>query len=388
LEPHADEVEALLARQPYRVHAFDEQGNTALHASVKNDRSPGLVRALLKAGADPMLVNFDGDTALHIAASRPRGDPEVISTLLAGGGLALADKTDRRRRTALERARQHGTVAVVERMIADIHLLERCEAWRKDADGPAWIAFVNALDHASLHTLQTLVGRLGSTNAADRRGMTVLMRAAAAGRVDVAAWLLEVGANVNAICHSRRTGMTVSALMFALDSPELTRLLIAWGADPMQLHSPAARWLERPRTVLHVAAAGADREALSCLLAACPRSKWHDTDLAAALLIALRSGAPQRACAILECSGKLDARTMREAMLLGAASGDTDLILLLGALGGDVNARDAHGGTVLDIAVERGDEDMAALLASQGAATRRTTYPNARRLPPDICVVQ
>jgi ankyrin repeat protein len=380
-------VLTLFARQPALVHASDPHGNSALHLLVHADSSAGLVHTLLKAGADPMRLNGDGDTALHIAASRSQGNPEVISALLSDGGLPLADQTDRARRTALDRARQYGTGAVVERLIADIHLLERCAAWRQGADGPFWMALVDALDKAPLPTLQQWVMNAG-VNATDGRGMTVLMRAADAGRVDMAAWLMEVGANVNATCHCKRTGMTVSALMFALGSAELTRLLIAWGADPMQPHSPPARWLDRPRTVLHVAAAGADPDAMSALLAARPRSKWHDADLAAALLTALRGGAPRLAFAVLEFTGKLDARTMREAMLLAVAGGDRELVHLLIALGAEADARDANGGTALDIAVERGDRDMAALLASHGAATRRTAYPHARRLAPDSCVVQ
>lgn len=383
-----DGARTLLARVPSLAHAVDGKGNGALHLAVHAGASAAFVRALLQAGADPLRANGDGNTALHLAVARAPGQPDTVSALLSAGGLALADRADRQGRGALECARRYGSAAVVDGLIADIHLLERCEDWGQGPSGLRWVAFADALDGAALRTLTHQVMDLGGVNAADGRGMTVLMRAAEAGRADLVAWLLERGAEVNAICHCRRTGIAVSALMCGLTSAAVTRLLIAWGADPAQPHRPPARWFERPQTVLHVAAMGAVPEAMAAVLAARRRPAWHDADLGAALLAALRNGAPQLAFAVLEYSGRLDARTMREAMPLAVAAGSRELVHLLLALGADACAADANGGTVLDIAVERGDEQMAMLLAAQGAATRRTHYPGARRLSRESCLVQ
>lgn len=391
-----DASRALLARSPAVAHAVDGHGNGALHLAVHAGASANLVQALLQAGVDVLRVNGDGNTALHIAAGRSPGDPETISALLSAGGLALVDRTDRQGHRALERARRHGSTAVVERLIADIHLLERCADWRASPHGPLWEAFVealpdaspNAAPEASMRTLTNLVWDLGGAHAADGRGMTVLMRAAASGCVELVAWLIEQGAPVNAICHCERTGVSVSALMCGLAFPEVTRLLIAWGADPTQRHRPATCWLDRPQTVLHVAAMQAAPDAMAAVLGTRRRREWDDADLGAALLSALRDGVPQRAFALLEYSGKLDARTMREAMPLAVATGSHELVHLLLALGADVNARDAQGRTVLANAEARGDDEMAMLLSSRGAAATRPPHPRARSRSSEGCLLQ
>lgn len=66
------------------VNANDEEniGNTALHRAVftSNRRA---VELLLRAGANPNLPGWMGQTALHIA--QERGDPEILRLLADGG---------------------------------------------------------------------------------------------------------------------------------------------------------------------------------------------------------------------------------------------------------------------------------------------------------------
>lgn len=328
-----DEIDRMLVNFPGVARDTDRHGNTALHLAVEAQRSPAVISAILRAGGDPAYANAHGDTALHLLASDPGANPEVASTLLAAGGLALADRRDRQGRSALQRARQDGCPAIVDRLISDIHVLERCEAWRRDRLGATWARYAEGLaDGVPLMELMPLVESLGGINAADGRGATVLMRAADEGRVDVAAWLLEFGASVDATFSSARTGLVHGALLFALPSPPMTRLLIAAGADPMQVHEPVRDDASAPRTILQAAAQGAPIESMAALLAAYPAEVWGSSNLGSALLTALEARLPRLAFALLEYSGALDADTMRQARPLAIATGDQELIHLLLAL--------------------------------------------------------
>lgn len=303
------------------IHDADPKGNGTLHLAVSMGASARVVRALVKAGADPAVVDLRGNTALHLLVCRTDGKPEIVSELLSGGGLALADQPDGRRRTALELARQHGTAEMVDWLIGDIHLLERCATWRQDANGAAWGDLVDALDNAPLDEVQDQIDSLGGVNATDPRGMPVLVRAAEACRDDVVDWLLREGARPDAVYRSPRTGIACTALMAALPYPAITRLLLAWGANPMQTYCEAASWWSRPQTALHVAAMNGAAESMTALLNARQRKEWRDADLRAALMTALRENRPQVASALLEYSGRLDTATMRDALLLAARLG-------------------------------------------------------------------
>ncbi|GBF92936.1 hypothetical protein Rsub_05772 [Raphidocelis subcapitata] len=61
------------------ANAADRRGRTPLHAAAKRGRA-GCVRALLAAGADPLAVDGDGCTCLHLAALRRL--PQTISQIL------------------------------------------------------------------------------------------------------------------------------------------------------------------------------------------------------------------------------------------------------------------------------------------------------------------
>jgi cytohesin len=62
----------------------DEAGWTPLHQAVDGDwGNPTAVRALLAAGADPNVVNLEGDAPLHLAVRR--GERACVEALLSAG---------------------------------------------------------------------------------------------------------------------------------------------------------------------------------------------------------------------------------------------------------------------------------------------------------------
>ena len=71
------------------VHFQDRAGNTALHKAIQVCTSKSVVNcisALLVKGADPNIVNQDGDRPLHLECRRLRkASVYVLSTLLEAG---------------------------------------------------------------------------------------------------------------------------------------------------------------------------------------------------------------------------------------------------------------------------------------------------------------
>jgi len=362
-------AQTLVERTPEGIHATDQLGNGLLHVAAGLSNSSLAIRALVTVGCHPLATNQRGETALHVAAPHSDGDPEVISELLSAGGLPLGDLTDRQRRTPLDRARQWGSIHVVNRLICDIHVLERCTTWAKDVRHEIWSGLMAPLDNAPLHDIREIVAHLGGGNAIDPRGMPLLIRAADAGRDDVVSWLLENGARPNTVFRSHRTRMVCSALKVALPSPSETRLLHAWGANPNEICCADGNPGSRPCSVLQAAASSAAADSISALLRTQSRKAWHDADLSAALLIALRENTPEVVIALLEYTGTLDTCTMEHNARRIAASGltgDRELVQLPLAL-----ANNAYFNTFVlrdagRIASARGNADMAPLLANSG----------------------
>ncbi len=67
------------------VNARDERGWTPLHRAAAFGRTPGVVTALVEAGAAPNARDRKGRTPLHVAACFGKAVPAVAEALLAAG---------------------------------------------------------------------------------------------------------------------------------------------------------------------------------------------------------------------------------------------------------------------------------------------------------------
>lgn len=107
------EVLALLLSEGAEVGATDSvNGQTALHfAAGASGSHRKLVSLLLKGGAEVGAADYDGATALHIAAKGNRG--EAVDALCSGGADVGAKDSDGRTALELARACGHAEVATL-----------------------------------------------------------------------------------------------------------------------------------------------------------------------------------------------------------------------------------------------------------------------------------
>lgn len=81
-------AEELLEEDPELIHAYDSDGETALHLAVEADFRRHLLPILYRFDPPVNAVNFRGETPLHAAASSSAGEP-IRSELIEKGGRIL-----------------------------------------------------------------------------------------------------------------------------------------------------------------------------------------------------------------------------------------------------------------------------------------------------------
>jgi ankyrin repeat protein len=207
-----------MLRDESLVRVSDQHGasplmHAALYANVK------IVRLLLDRGAEPNSADEDGMTPLMYAVG---GDVAKVQLLLDRGADAN-DQSKLGRSPLLMASAYAGNRDVVQSLLdagADIHF----------ADKRGWTSVVLAARTGDRELVQTLLEAGGDVNGGDSKRLspgTPLMQAAWASEVELAAMLLEQGAD-----QDQRSLDT--ALIFAAThgSPELVKLLLDAGSDP------------------------------------------------------------------------------------------------------------------------------------------------------------
>ena len=165
------------------VHVRDYEGRTPLHTAAE-DGIPESIAALLEAGADIEIGNDDGDTPLHLAAKAQTSE-NLVALLAAGANL---DARNGDGRTPLHEA--------------------------------AW----SSTEHISI-----LIGAGARVDAGNQYGETPLHRFAALGTPAGIAMLVEAGADVNV---TNRFGQTPIFDAASSGSPANISALVDLGADP------------------------------------------------------------------------------------------------------------------------------------------------------------
>lgn len=197
-------------------------GNTPLMYAAFYGHDP-VVLTLLNHGGDPARTNLSSMTALHWATLGQH--PDTVAALISAG--ADANAQDRRGQTALHLAARLGNVALVRTLLAsgaNVSLKTAAEL-----DGTTVLH--EAMQSGSVEVTRLLVERgRANVNAKNDKGRTPLHRAVWRADLSLAKYLLDIGAQVDALDENERTPLHWAAF-FGATHGDLIALLLRHGAD-------------------------------------------------------------------------------------------------------------------------------------------------------------
>jgi uncharacterized protein len=383
----ADDVEMarLLLAAGADVKAATREGVTPLSLAAVNG-SERMTEVLLEAGADANAVMPEGETILMTAART--GRPEVIEALLRHG----ADLNARENwfgETALMWAAAEDHADAVRALVAhgaDVNARSKALDVPRRRNGQSilplgsWTPLMYAARQGALNATKALIAAGADMNQIDPDGATALVLAIINANYDVAAALIEKGADPNigdkeakmaalyaavdmhrlAIGHGRPNPRPSGDL----DAVDVVKLLLAHGANPnatlaaplfQRQHTGGDRALGEGSTPFMRAAKSGDVVLMRLLLAAGADPKKTQPNGANALMLAAglgwRDGSP--------AAPAYDQGSERDA---------TEAIKLCMESGLDINATTNTGETALHAAVTgRGAVSIVTFLVENGA---------------------
>ena len=249
---YRDDLESadLLIRAGANVNARNDLGATPLWAACQNGSEP-MVRRLLSAGANPNASLLLGETPVMVASRS--GNPAVVDLLASKG--ANVNARGARGQTPLMWAVAEKHPEVIKVLLAhgaDIHA--RSDTWKEvmavsphgylDYNRPIPhgndTALMFAARDGDLASAQLLVAAGANVNDEDAWGVSAVVLAAHSGFTDVVEFLLEKGANPN----SGKAGFTALHEAIMRRDENLVKVLLDHGADanlPVRSWTPTRR---------------------------------------------------------------------------------------------------------------------------------------------------
>lgn len=197
------EVTELLIKHGANVNAADLWKFTPLHEAASKGKYE-IVKLLLKHGADPLKKNRDGASPLDLVR-----DPDVADLLR--GNAALLD------------AAKKGNIVRLQRLVTPENI--NC----RDALGRNSTPLHLAAGYNNYEVAEYLLENGADVNAQDKGGLIPLHNASSYGHVDIAALLIKHNTKVNA---TDKWGFTPLHEATQKGRTQLCALLLAHGADP------------------------------------------------------------------------------------------------------------------------------------------------------------
>ncbi|XP_019773681.1 poly [ADP-ribose] polymerase tankyrase [Dendroctonus ponderosae] len=199
------EVTELLVKHGASVNVADLWKFTPLHEAAAKGKYE-IVKLLLKHGADSSKKNRDGATALDLVRE---GDQDVADLLR--GNAALLD------------AAKKGNLQRVQRLVSPENI--NC----RDAQGRNSTPLHLAAGYNNVEVAEYLLENGADVNAQDKGGLIPLHNASSYGHLDIAALLIKFNTVVNA---TDKWGFTPLHEAAQKGRTQLCALLLAHGADP------------------------------------------------------------------------------------------------------------------------------------------------------------
>ncbi|CAG9818394.1 unnamed protein product [Phaedon cochleariae] len=199
------EVTELLVKHGATVNVADLWKFTPLHEAAAKGKYE-IVKLLLKHGADPSKKNRDGATPLDLVRE---GDQDVADLLK--GNAALLD------------AAKKGNLARLQRLVTPDNI--NC----RDAQGRNSTPLHLAAGYNNVEVAEYLLENGADVNAQDKGGLIPLHNASSYGHLDIAALLIKYNTVVNA---TDKWGFTPLHEAAQKGRTQLCALLLAHGADP------------------------------------------------------------------------------------------------------------------------------------------------------------
>ncbi|KAF6199146.1 hypothetical protein GE061_007171 [Apolygus lucorum] len=200
------EVTEMLVKHGANVNVADLWKFTPLHEAAAKGKYD-IVRLLLLHGADPTKKNRDGAMAVELVKE---GDQEVADLLR--GNAALLD------------AAKRGNLARVQRLVTPENI--NC----RDTQGRNSTPLHLAAGYNNVEVAEFLLENGADVNAQDKGGLIPLHNASSYGHLDIAALLIKYNTVVNA---TDKWGFTPLHEAAQKGRTQLSALLLAHGADPM-----------------------------------------------------------------------------------------------------------------------------------------------------------
>jgi ankyrin repeat protein len=380
------ETADLLIRAGASVNAATDLGVTPLWNASQNG-SDAMVRRLLQAGANPNAALLAGETPVMVASRS--GYPAVVAQLIAKG--ADVNARGARGQTALmwAVAQKHpDVVSVLLAHGADVQA--RSSVWSEVMAVPphGYLEYNRAIPHGGdtalmfaarvgdLSSAKLLVADGADVNDTDAWGVSATALAAHGGYADFVDFLLEHRADANAA----KAGFSALHAAIMRRDEKMVSALLAHGADP---NAPVRSWTPTRRsskdfhfgpelvgaTPFWLAARFSEPEVMRLLLQGGANPLFihhgdrvvdgprgidfqHRKDVTTVLMAAVGMGGGE---AWIEVD-----RSEREALILEA-------VTLAIKLGVDVNAANADGHTALDAAKALKYESVVRFLVEKGA---------------------